>query len=68
VLEVDPFKKNFILLNKADLLTEEQRYGGAVVGALVTAHRIQWAEYFTKQGVLFAFFSAFVEGDLDQKV
>ena len=25
VLEVDPFKKNFILLNKADLLTEEER-------------------------------------------
>ena len=26
VNEVDPFKKNFVLLNKADLLTEEQRY------------------------------------------
>ena len=52
VNEVDPFKQNFLLLNKADLLSVEQRK--------------QWAEYFAEQGISFAFFSAFVEGNMQQ--
>lgn len=44
VNEVDPTKMNLILLNKADFLTEEQRKC--------------WAEYFDKEGVRVAFFSA----------
>lgn len=44
VLEVDGNKKNVMLLNKADYLTEAQR--------------IQWAEYFDKQNITVAFFSA----------
>lgn len=44
VKEVDENKKNILLLNKADYLTEQQR--------------IQWAEYFDKENLTVAFFSA----------
>lgn len=44
VKEVDANKQNLLLLNKADFLTDEQR--------------AYWAEYFDKEGVRVAFFSA----------
>ena len=51
VKEVSALKKNLVLVNKADLLTEEQR--------------LAWAEYFTKENINFAFFSAISEEDSD---
>lgn len=51
VKEVDPNKLNLLLLNKADFLTEEQRVG--------------WAEYFDRQGVRVAFFSAVEPEEVD---
>lgn len=44
VLEVDPEKRNLLLVNKADLMTLEQRRS--------------WAEWFEGQGIRFAFYSA----------
>lgn len=44
VNEVDPNKQNLLLLNKADFLTDEQR--------------VSWAEYFDRQNIRVAFFSA----------
>jgi len=44
VLEVDPDKSNLLLVNKADLMTLEQRQ--------------RWAEWFESQGIRFAFYSA----------
>ncbi|KAI8916911.1 hypothetical protein BC831DRAFT_485586 [Entophlyctis helioformis] len=44
VHEVSPLKKNLLLINKADLLTTEQREA--------------WADYFDKEGVRYTFFSA----------
>jgi large subunit GTPase 1 len=44
VLEVDPEKRNLLLVNKADLMTLEQR-------------RI-WADWFEGEGIRFAFYSA----------
>lgn len=44
VKEVDSNKQNILLLNKADFLTQEQRQ--------------TWAEYFDKQNIKIAFFSA----------
>jgi large subunit GTPase 1 len=44
VLEVDPEKRNLLLVNKADLMTLEQRRG--------------WADWFEGQGIRFAFYSA----------
>lgn len=44
VLELDVGKENFLLVNKADLMTLEQR-------------RV-WAEYFSSNNIQFAFFSA----------
>lgn len=44
VTEVDSRKKNLLLVNKADMLTVEQR--------------IQWADYFEKEGIRYTFFSA----------
>ena len=44
VLEVDPDKRNMLLVNKADLMTLEQR-------------RV-WARWFESQGIRFAFYSA----------
>ena len=45
--EVSPLKKNLLLINKADLLTAEQRES--------------WSIYLTEQGLDFAFFSALEE-------
>ena len=47
VKEVSPLKQNLILVNKSDLLTLEQRK--------------VWAEYFSKEKIKFAFFSAITE-------
>lgn len=44
VKEVDNTKMNMILINKADLLTEQQR--------------VHWASFFDKEGMKVAFFSA----------
>ncbi|EXJ83845.1 hypothetical protein A1O1_07473 [Capronia coronata CBS 617.96] len=44
VQEVDPKKRNLLLVNKADMLTEAQRS--------------QWADYFIEQGINYKFFSA----------
>ncbi|KAL9650050.1 hypothetical protein ABK040_003168 [Willaertia magna] len=44
VKEIDSNKENFLLLNKADLLTKRQRF--------------KWANYFKKKGINFIFFSA----------
>jgi large subunit GTPase 1 len=44
VKEVDPKKKNLLLINKADFLTRTQRR--------------QWADYFDKCGIRYTFFSA----------
>ena len=42
--EVDEKKRNFLLINKSDLLTQRQREF--------------WSEYFTSEGIQFAFWSA----------
>ena len=47
VKEVSLLKQNLILVNKADLLSPEQRK--------------VWAEYFAKENIKFAFFSAITE-------
>lgn len=47
VKEVSPLKQNLILVNKSDLLSPEQRK--------------EWAEYFAKENIKFAFFSAITE-------
>jgi len=47
VHEVDPNKKNILLLNKADLLTRKQRK--------------YWAEHFRAKNIKFIFFSAYNE-------
>ncbi|XP_034371680.1 large subunit GTPase 1 homolog [Arvicanthis niloticus] len=47
VKEIDAAKENVILINKADLLTAEQRFA--------------WAEYFEKEGVKVIFWSALAE-------
>lgn len=44
VKELDERKKNFLLINKADLLSVNQRKS--------------WAEYFNEKGIRYAFFSA----------
>ena len=44
VLELDPDKRNLLLVNKADLMTLEQRQ--------------RWADWFDQQGIRFAFYSA----------
>jgi large subunit GTPase 1 len=51
VKEVDPIKKNILLLNKADFLNDYQRQ--------------QWAEYFDDLGMTVAFFSALDEEQND---
>ena len=45
VHEVDPKKHILLLVNKADLLTWEQR--------------AEWGIYFTSQGIKYMYFSAF---------
>ncbi|KAM3834194.1 large subunit GTPase 1 homolog isoform 1-T1 [Vipera latastei] len=47
--EISPEKENLILLNKADLLAEEQRSA--------------WARFFEKEGVRVVFWSALAEGN-----
>ncbi|XP_073482448.1 large subunit GTPase 1 homolog [Aquarana catesbeiana] len=47
VKEISPHKENIILINKADLLTTEQRQA--------------WATYFEKEGIKVVFWSALVE-------
>jgi large subunit GTPase 1 len=44
VKEVDPKKRNLLLVNKADMMTRKQRQA--------------WAEYFIEKGINFKFFSA----------
>ncbi|KAJ5378757.1 Large subunit GTPase 1 [Penicillium cosmopolitanum] len=44
VKEIDPRKKNLLLVNKADMLTDKQREA--------------WADYFEKHSINFRFFSA----------
>ncbi|KKK14263.1 hypothetical protein P175DRAFT_0513640 [Aspergillus ochraceoroseus IBT 24754] len=44
VTEIDPKKRNLLLVNKADMLTETQRE--------------MWADYFDRSGISFRFFSA----------
>ena len=52
--EVSPLKKNLLLINKADLLTAEQREA--------------WSSFLTKQGLDFAFFSALEEEEVEAAV
>ena len=47
VKEVSQLKQNLLLVNKSDFLTLEQRKA--------------WAEYFNKENIKFAFFSAITE-------
>ncbi|ODV63227.1 ribosome biogenesis GTPase LSG1 [Ascoidea rubescens DSM 1968] len=51
--ELDPRKKNLLLVNKADLLTQNQR--------------IEWARYFTENNIHFTFFSALNANQLLEK-
>jgi large subunit GTPase 1 len=53
VKEVSQLKNNLVLINKADLLTEDQR--------------LAWADYFSKENINFAFFSAISEEDSDEE-
>ena len=50
VKEVDPKKRNLLLVNKADMMTEEQR--------------LTWAEYFEEAGINYRFFSAHLAKEL----
>lgn len=52
VKEIDPKKRNLLLVNKADMLTEKQRES--------------WADYFDKQGISFRFFSAHLAKELNE--
>lgn len=55
--EVSPHKVNLLLVNKADLLTREQRRA--------------WARYFEKEGLRAVFWSALAESnrlDAEEKV
>lgn len=53
VQEIDPRKKNLLLINKADLLTDSQRQA--------------WADYFTANNIKYLFFSAKKALDLQEK-
>jgi large subunit GTPase 1 len=52
VKEVDPKKRNLLLVNKADMMTEEQR-------------RV-WAEYFKANGINYKFFSAHLAKEMNE--
>ncbi|KAK5341529.1 hypothetical protein LTR98_002322 [Exophiala xenobiotica] len=52
VKEVDPTKRNLLLVNKADMMTEEQRR--------------TWAEYFHEQGINYKFFSAHLAKEINE--
>ncbi|KAI0229998.1 hypothetical protein L0F63_002613 [Massospora cicadina] len=57
VVEVDPEKRNLLLINKADLLTYAQRY---VVSLYVSTKPPSqaWADYFDSEGITYVFYSA----------
>lgn len=52
VKEVDPKKGNLLLVNKADMMTEEQRK--------------VWAQYFNEQGINYKFFSAHLAKEMNE--
>lgn len=52
VKEVDPRKENLLLVNKADLLTLNQRKA--------------WADYFEKEGIAYRFFSAALAREINE--
>ncbi|KAF2654733.1 P-loop containing nucleoside triphosphate hydrolase protein [Lophiostoma macrostomum CBS 122681] len=52
VKEVDPKKNNLLLVNKADMMTLEQRQA--------------WADYFVKAGINFKFFSAELAKEMNE--
>ncbi|KAK3117798.1 hypothetical protein LTR53_000486 [Teratosphaeriaceae sp. CCFEE 6253] len=52
VKEVDGKKRNLLLVNKADMMTMEQRKA--------------WAEYFTAKGIAFRFFSAELAREMNE--
>jgi len=52
VREVDPHKRNLLLVNKADMMTERQRE--------------LWADYFQEQGINYKFFSAYLAKEMSQ--
>ncbi|EXJ62610.1 hypothetical protein A1O7_03048 [Cladophialophora yegresii CBS 114405] len=52
VKEVDPKKRNLLLVNKADMMTEEQRRA--------------WADYFREQGINYKFFSAHLAREMNE--
>ncbi|KAL6243201.1 hypothetical protein RBB50_009752 [Rhinocladiella similis] len=52
VKEVDPQKRNLLLVNKADMMTEEQRQ--------------LWATYFQQQGINYKFFSAHLAKEMNE--
>jgi len=52
VKEVDKRKRNLLLVNKADMMTEEQRRA--------------WAEYFVEKGINFRFFSAELAREMNE--
>jgi large subunit GTPase 1 len=53
-------RKTLLLINKADLLTLEQRYAVllAVLNRDLTSCRSAWADYFDRQRIQYTFFSA----------
>ena len=53
VTEVDPRKKNLLLINKADYLTVKQRK--------------RWADYFDSEGIRYTFFSAALAKERQEK-
>ncbi|KAF9107228.1 hypothetical protein BGX29_006914 [Mortierella sp. GBA35] len=53
VAEVDPRKRNLLLINKADYLTVKQRK--------------HWADYFDKEGIRYTFFSAALAKERQEK-
>lgn len=53
VKEVGPSKKNFLLVNKADMLTEEQRN--------------YWSSYFNENNIPFLFFSARMAAEANER-
>ena len=52
VTEVDSRKRNLVLVNKADMMTEEQRS--------------TWAKYFEERGIRYKFFSASLARELNE--
>jgi len=52
VKEVDPKKRNLLLINKSDMLTDDMRE--------------QWATYFEEKGINYKFFSAYLAKELNE--